>query len=158
MSNHSALLEEIASMLLDCELFSAHLSPAELRAAAHYFGISKIAAGESVFEEGDAGTFMCVVYSGGISVIKANQNEEPVEVATLGPGRAFGEMAVLDGERRSASCRAATDSVLLTLSKEALDKMLEEHPRIAAHIIRAISVSMSRRLRMAVGQLVDHIV
>lgn len=144
-------------MLLDSDLFS-HLSPAELRAAAHYFGVNKIAADEVIFNEGDIGLFMCIVHSGSIAVIKANQNEELVEMVKLGHGRAFGEMAVLDGERRSATCRAAEDSILLTLSKEALDKMLEEHPRIAARVIRAIAVSLSRRLRMAVGQLVDHIV
>ncbi len=157
MSSHSALLEEISSMLLDCDLFS-QMSPAELHAAAHYFSIAKVDAGELVFDEGDPGSFMCLVHSGSISVIKANQNEEQVEVTTLGPGRALGEMAVLDGERRSAACQAAEDSVLLTLSREALDKMLEEHPRVAAHITRAIAASLSRRLRMAVGQLVDHIV
>jgi CRP-like cAMP-binding protein len=157
MSSHSALLEEISSMLIDCDLFN-HLPPAELRAAAHYFGVSKIAGGETVFEEGDVGAFMCIVHSGSIAVIKANQNEEQVEMVTLGQGRALGEMAVLDGERRSATCRATEDSILLTLSKEALDKMLEEHPRIGARVIRAIAVSLSRRLRMAVGQLVDHIV
>ena len=144
-------------MLLDSDLFS-HLSPAELRAAAHYFGVNKIAENEVIFNEGDIGLFMCIVHSGSIAVIKANQNEELVEMVKLGHGRAFGEMAVLDGERRSATCRAAEDSILLTLSKEALDKMLEEHPRIAARVIRAIAVSLSRRLRMAVGQLVDHIV
>lgn len=144
-------------MLLDSDLFS-HLSPAELCAAAHYFGVNKIAADEVIFNEGDIGLFMCIVHSGSIAVIKANQNEELVEMVKLGHGRAFGEMAVLDGERRSATCRAAEDSILLTLSKEALDKMLEEHPRIAARVIRAIAVSLSRRLRMAVGQLVDHIV
>lgn len=144
-------------MLLDSDLFS-HLSPAELRAAAHYFGVNKIAEYEVIFNEGDIGLFMCIVHSGSIAVIKANQNEELVEMVKLGHGRAFGEMAVLDGERRSATCRAAEDSILLTLSKEALDKMLEEHPRIAARVIRAIAVSLSRRLRMAVGQLVDHIV
>ena len=157
MSDRSALLEEISSMLLDSDLFS-HLSPAELRAAAHYFGVNKIAEDEVIFNEGDIGLFMCIVHSGSIAVIKANQNEELVEMVKLGHGRAFGEMAVLDGERRSATCRAAEDSILLTLSKEALDKMLEEHPRIAARVIRAIAVSLSRRLRMAVGQLVDHIV
>ncbi|OIR11583.1 cyclic nucleotide-gated potassium channel [mine drainage metagenome] len=156
MSDRSALLEEISSMLLDSDLFS-HLSPAELRAA-HYFGVNKIAEDEVIFNEGDIGLFMCIVHSGSIAVIKANQNEELVEMVKLGHGRAFGEMAVLDGERRSATCRAAEDSILLTLSKEALDKMLEEHPRIAARVIRAIAVSLSRRLRMAVGQLVDHIV
>jgi CRP/FNR family transcriptional regulator, cyclic AMP receptor protein len=157
MSNHSALLEEISSMLVESDLFS-HMSPAELRAAAHYFSVSKIAQDEIVFDEGDVGAFMCIVHSGKISVIKVNLYDDVVEVATLGPGRAFGEMAVLDGEHRSATCRAAEDSILLTLSKDALDKMLEEHPRIGARIIRAISVSLSRRLRMAVGQLVDHLV
>lgn len=157
MSNRSALLEEISSMLIDCDMFN-HLPPAELRAAAHYFGVNKIDSGENVFNEGDIGNFMCIVHSGSVSVVKENQNEEQVEMVTLGHGRAFGEMAVLDGERRSATCTAAEDSILLTLSKEALDKMLEEHPRIAARVIRAIAISLSRRLRMAVGQLVDHIV
>ncbi len=157
MSEHSAFLEEISSMLLDSDLFS-HLSPAELRASAHYFSVNKIAQDETIFEEGDIGNFMCILHSGSISVLKANHNEELVEVASLHHGRAFGEMAVLDGERRSATCVAAEDSILLTLSKEALDKMLEEHPRIGADIIRTIAVSLSRRLRMAVGQLVDHII
>jgi CRP/FNR family cyclic AMP-dependent transcriptional regulator len=157
MPSHSALLDEISSMLIDSDLYS-HLPPAELRAAAHYFGVNKIAEDEIIFNEGDIGNFMCIVHSGSVSVIKANQNNESVEVATLGHGRAFGEMAVLDGEHRSATCKAAEDSILLTLSKEALDKMLEEHPRIGARIIRAIAVSLSRRLRMAVGQLVDHLV
>jgi CRP-like cAMP-binding protein len=157
MSNRSVLLEEISSMLIDCDLFN-HLSPAELRAAAHYFGISKIAQDEVIFDEGNVGSFMCIVHSGSIAVIKANLNQEMVEVVKLGHGRAFGEMAVLDGERRSATCKAAEGCILLTISKEALDKMVEEHPRIAARIIRAIAISLSRRLRMAVGQLVDHLV
>lgn len=157
MSIHSALLEEISSMLIESDLF-CHLSPAELSAAAHYFSVSKIAQDEVIFGEGDVGEFMCIVHSGRISVIKVNLYDDLVEVASLGPGRAFGEMAVLDGEHRSATCRAAEDSILLTLSKEALDKMLEEHPRIGARVIRAIAVSLSRRLRMAVGKLVDHLV
>ncbi len=143
-------------MLLDSDLFN-QLTPPELRAAAHYFSINNVAQDETVFDEGDIGNFMCIVHSGRISVIKANQNGELVEVATLHHGRAFGEMAVLDGERRSATCVAAEDSILLTLSKEALDQMLEEHPRIGADVIRAIAISLSRRLRMAVGQLVDYI-
>lgn len=157
MPNNSALLEEISSMLIESDLFS-HLPATELSAAAHYFGINKVAQDENIFEEGDIGNFMCIVHSGSIAVIKANQNERPVEMVKLAHGRAFGEMAVLDGEFRSATCQATEDTILLTLSKEALDQLLEEHPRIGAQIIRAIAVSLSRRLRMAVGQLVDYIV
>lgn len=157
MPNNSALLEEISSMLIESDLFS-HLPATELSAAAHYFSINKIAQDETVFEEGDIGNFMCIVHSGNIAVFKAGQNGQPVELATLGQGRTFGEMAILDGEIRSANCKAAEDSVLLTLSKEALDQMLEEHPRIGSNIIRTVAVSLSRRLHKAAGQQVDHLV
>jgi CRP-like cAMP-binding protein len=64
-------------------------------------------------------------------------------------------MAVLDGERRSATCVAATDCVFLTLSKEAMDKMLEDQPRVGAKVLRTIAVSLSRRMRWTAGKLVD---
>jgi len=85
-------------------------------------------------------------------VRKTDGNGAQVEIATLRKGRAFGEMAVLDGERRSATCVAASDCQLLTLGKDALEKMLNEAPRIAARIIRALAVALSKRLRMQDGQ------
>ena len=157
MSSHSALLEEIGSMLIESDLFS-HLPATELSAAANYFGINQIAQDETIFEEGDIGNFMCIVHSGSVAVIKTNQNGQQVEVTTLGQGRTFGEMAVLNGETRSATCKAAEDTVLLTLSKEALDQMQDEHPRIGSNVIRAIAVSLSCRLHQAALQLVGHLV
>jgi CRP/FNR family cyclic AMP-dependent transcriptional regulator len=157
MPNNSALLEEIGSMLIQSDLFS-HLPATELSAAAHYFGIDNIAQDETLYEEGDIGNFMCIVHSGNIAMTKANQNGQQVEMVTLGRGRTLGEMAVLDGETRSATCKATEDTVLLTLSKEALDQMLEEHPRIGSNIIRTVAVSLSRRLHKAAGRQVDHLV
>lgn len=95
---------------------------------------------------------MCILHRGVVSVRKTDGNGQQVEIATLRKGRAFGEMAVLDGERRSASCVAASDCQLLTLGKDSLDKMLNEAPRIAARIIRALAVALSKRLRMQDGQ------
>ncbi len=100
---------------------------------------------------------MCILQQGAVSVRKTNVSGEEVEITCLRKGRAFGEMAVLDGERRSATCVAASDSVLLTLGKDALDKMLQEAPKAAAQVIRAIAVGMSKRLRMADGQLVNQV-
>jgi CRP-like cAMP-binding protein len=65
-------------------------------------------------------------------------------------------MAVLDGEYRSATCVAAQDCVLLILSRDSLDKMELDVPKTAARVIRTIAVSLSRRLRLADGKLVDH--
>jgi CRP-like cAMP-binding protein len=90
-----------------------------------------------------------------VSVRKTNSSGEQVELAKLHKGRAFGEMAVLDGERRSASCLAVSDCTLLVLAKDSLDKMLQEAPKSAAKLIRTIAVGMSKRLRMIDGQLVE---
>ena len=154
MLEHSSLLDEIRDMLLNSTLLS-NLPPAEILSAARYFSLSHIEQGNVIFNEGDMGTFMGLIIEGKVSVQKSNQDGEDVELANLPKGRTFGEMAVLDGERRSAKCIAATDCTLLILSKETLEKMIFESPKIAAKVIRAIAISLSRRLRMADGKLVD---
>ena len=153
--NKSSLVGAIADMLMESNLFNG-FPAGELRTVARYFGCSEVAKGEIIFSEGDAGTLMCIINSGDVSVLKSDSEGNNVEMAVLRGGRVFGEMAALDGERRSATCIAATDCVLLTLSKDSLDRMMLEAPKATARVIRAVAVSLSRRLRMADGKLVDH--
>lgn len=155
MTDKSSLLDGIRDMLMDCGLFE-NFPPAEIRAAARYFSTSEIGEDDVIFEEGESGSFMCIIVSGSVGVRKADSDGNTVELAKLQQGRTFGEMAVLDGERRSATCVAATDCTLLTLSRDSLDKLLLESPRTGAKVIRAVAVSLSKRLRMADGMLVDH--
>lgn len=154
MPQHSALLDEISDMLIECPLFN-QLQAEDIRLLARHFSILNMNKGAVIFKEGDDGTFMCIVHEGRVSIVKANQDDEPVVMASEGPGRALGEMAVLDGERRSATCVAETDCIFLTLSKEAMDKMLEEQPRVGAKVLRALAISLSRRMRWTAGKLVD---
>lgn len=127
MPQPTLLNNEIRDMLMDCGLFDP-LLPEDFHVAAGYFNISNIAQGEVIFLEGDAGTFMCILHSGQVAVQKTNHEGQRVTIATLRSGRAFGEMAVLDGERRSASCLAASDSVLLNLGKDSLEKCSTKPP------------------------------
>lgn len=154
MPEPTLLNNEIRDWLMDCGLFD-QLLPADFNAAAGYFSISSIAQGQEIFHEGDAGSFMCIIHSGQVAVQKTNSEGQRVTIATLRSGRSFGEMAVLDGERRSASCIAASDCRLLNLGKDSLEKMLNDAPKIAAKIIRALAIALSKRLRMADGQLLS---
>ena len=155
MREKSSLINEIGDMMTDCVLFN-DFPAADLQLAARYFGTGKVEKGNVIFNEGDSGTFMCIINAGDVSVLKADSDEKNIEIARLHKGRVFGEMAALDGEKRSASCIAATDCVLLTLSKDSIDKMLLEAPKTAAKVIRAVAISLSKRLRMADGKLIDH--
>jgi CRP-like cAMP-binding protein len=154
MPEKSSLILALRDLMSECDMFNV-LLPDELQAAARYFSTNKIPQGKIIFREGDAGTFMGILTTGTVAVYKANTEQKNIQIATLPQGRSFGEMAVLDGERRSAMCVTATECTLLILSKDSLDKMLTENPRVAAKVIRAIAVSLSRRLRIADGKLVD---
>lgn len=151
MAHAASLTNEIRGLLMDCGLFN-QLHPDDCAIAAGYFSLVSMAQGTCIFNEGDAGTFMCIIYHGNVSVSKLDAEGNPVEIALLRKGRAFGEMAVLDGERRSAACTAATDCQLLSLGKDSLEKMMTDAPKVAAKVIRALAVSLSKRLRMADGQ------
>lgn len=150
----SVAINNIRDMLLECDMFSS-FDRLEMGSIASYFNYIEVEKGDVVFKEGDPGTFMCIVHAGTVSISKSDLEGNVYEIARLPPGRPFGEMALLDGERRSATCKAAEKCSLLTLSKDALDLMVEDAPSMAAKVVRTVAVSLSRRLRMADGQLVD---
>ncbi|MDB5730231.1 MAG: hypothetical protein JWQ03_126 [Variovorax sp.] len=68
-------------------------------------------------------------------------------ISLIGAGSLIGEMGVLDGAPRSATCTALTDLKLATLSREALLALIETHPSVAARLLLAISKGLSDRLR-----------
>ena len=70
-------------------------------------------------------------------------------VARLGPGDHFGEMSLLDGEPRSATVTATTDTELLILRRDEFLQELEQHPPL----MRQMLTALSRRLREADAQM-----
>lgn len=74
-----------------------------------------------------------------------------VPIASLGPGSVLGEVALLDGRPRSAQCTALSPVRAGGLSRRALENMLENHPRVAAKLMIALSQRIAERLR-AMGQ------
>jgi len=148
MRDHSpSYLDELIGMLAECNMFDS-FSSQELRSTASFFSLQNIDSGKILFREGDAGNYMGIIHSGKLSVRKLDSNNEPFQVALLSDNKTFGEMAVLDGERRSATCVTKTSCTLLILSKKSLDRMIEESPVIATKVIRAVAVSLSKRLRL----------
>lgn len=110
--------------------------------------------GATVMREGDQihTGYMLLLLEGEVSVETAT-DDAGVEISVLGPGNLFGEMALLDGEPRSVSCRAATSIEVAGLSREALELLLRENPVVCAKLMTAIAKRLSDRLRAAGDQL-----
>ena len=72
---------------------------------------------------------------------------EQVVMSVLGPGSLVGEMGVLDGSPRSATCTALTDLKLAILTSAMLQALIDERPATAARLLLAICTGLSARLR-----------
>ena len=97
--------------------------------------------GEVVFQEGDPGRALFVVVEGAVEITRATA-QGPYVLNTLGPGDAFGELALIDDFPRSATARVATPGRLLILYKSDFDALMEGNSRIALVVLR----NLSRRL------------
>jgi CRP/FNR family transcriptional regulator, cyclic AMP receptor protein len=95
-------------------------------------------ADEVVFEEGDPGRALFVVVEGSVEITRAT-TQGPYVLNTLGPGDAFGELALIDDFPRSASARVATAGRLLILYKSDFDALMEGNARIAVVVMRNLS-------------------
>ena len=113
--------------------------------------------GEAILRHGTTGDSMFVVHVGTVVVRLPDDSMTGWhQVAQLGPGSVFGEMALLTGEMRAADVVAMTDVVALEIGKESLQPILASHPDLAG----AISHQMMQRreaLEMLRGQSVEDV-
>jgi CRP-like cAMP-binding protein len=122
--------------------------PAELKALLARMNQVRAPRGHVVFREGDPPTSCFVVVRGAVQV-SAEGNGFVRKLAVLPPGSVFGEMALFDRGRRSASCMARERTVLLELEAAAFDEMLEAESATAFRFMRAVSGLLIRSLRRA---------
>lgn len=144
---------KIADLLDGLELFQ-DFSYAELELIAAYLTLEEVAQTKPVFQEGDPGNYMLIVIEGRIGIFKGGEHGRHL-LSTETRGRVVGEMAMLDRERRSATCIAETDCELLILTSDNLKKMSVEHPAAAYHFMFCIARLVSRRLRRVSGMMAD---
>ncbi|MGC4367051.1 cyclic nucleotide-binding domain-containing protein [Hydrogenophaga sp. R2] len=148
--------EEAAAHLLVTPSALADLSLADAARVVAYMKPKRFKAGTIVIQEGEAryNDYMLLLLSGDIAV----ENELPgagdsMVVTIIGPGSLLGEMGVIDGSPRSATCTANTDITVGILTRTALMRLLRDEPGVGARLLLAITKRMSDRLRETTRKL-----
>jgi CRP/FNR family cyclic AMP-dependent transcriptional regulator len=95
-------------------------------------------AGAVVFEEGDPGSRMYVIRSGEVRILKRVGARE-IELARLGAGEAFGEMALLEARPRSATAVVASAARILEIDEAAFEDLVRRNGEIALRLLRRLS-------------------
>jgi CRP-like cAMP-binding protein len=127
----------------------------ELMHLAEHVEAFSVTPGTVVFREGDAGSWMAILAQGGVEILKKRGDGQTLVMSVEGPGRLIGEMSLVDGQERSATCVAKERCVLIAITRDHLDNIMVEYPALAAGLMLKIMRLMSRRLRMTSGRLAE---
>ena len=130
--------DEIASELARSSLLK-ELSDSAIQALASRAQIRNYQAGEVIFEEDQPGNALHVVHSGEVRIQMSAPTRQPINLLTVRPPRAFGELALLDQGRRSASATAETPTTLITLYRDDFLAVLDASPAVAAALLRSLA-------------------
>lgn len=94
--------------------------------------------GETVIRQGEAGNCMYVIQEGRVEVFVESLDRQ-IPVCTLGEREFFGEMAIFEGEVRSASVLALGDARILTVDKKNFLRGIHEDPSLAFRVVQTLS-------------------
>ena len=137
---------KIHALIPKCSLLE-NFSPAEVRLLAHFMDVYRAPPGAEVIREGDGGDFMLMVLEGKIEVLRRDRWNTPQLLAEVDAGRTLGEMSMIDGEARFASCVATELAMIAVLDREALARIIVEQPLLGAKILMELVLMLSQRLR-----------
>ena len=141
---------EKITLLRQVELFQG-IDEDALRLIAEQITEQPVADGEIVFREGDPGDRLFVLLTGTMHVY-VERDAKVISYSRLQAGEFFGEMALIDAMPRSATVRAEAPSICLTLSRQGILDLLQQHPLIALGMM----TSLLPRLRRTNVQLQEY--
>jgi len=130
-------LRERTIVLEQVDLFST-LQPSERSVLAAGLHEKRFAAGENILAQGQAGDSMFIIAEGRVQV-SLGQHDINTTLASLSAGDILGEMSLMTGAPRTATCRAATDVLCYELDHATFQRVLTMRPAIADQMSKLLA-------------------
>jgi CRP/FNR family cyclic AMP-dependent transcriptional regulator len=146
------MVEHRVEQLKKVELFSG-LKPEAIELIAQVASEETHPTGKKLFEHGDTGDKLYLILEGKIRISREVPGMGEEALAVLGPGKVFGEMALLDESPRSADARVHERCRLLSISKDGFDDLLFLHKDLAYEVLWSIVAMLVGRLRETTDKL-----
>ena len=128
---------------------------AEIRLLSHFMQVYRAEPGIEIIREGEPGDFMMLIIEGRIEVFKQDRWNAPRLIALIDAGKTLGEMSMIDGEPRFATCVAAERCMIAVLTRESLARIILEQPILGSKILMELVLMLSQRLRQTSSRLVS---
>ena len=146
----TASTQETVELLTRVPVFASLAAP-DLELVAEVCHPRRFGAGEVIFREGDESNTCYIVRSGHARAVREHADGRQIALATFGPGDIFGELAMFDDERRSATIETLDDVAAIAIAGSDMRRLLREHADIAVKLV----IGVARRLREANQRLTN---
>ena len=117
----------------------------------------QVSAGTTVIQEGDIDDYMIFIIEGRVNILKADIHGDNRPMTIAGPGATLGEMSMIDGEPRFASCVALETTTFVTLSRDSMVKIIMDEPSFGSKILIKLVTLLSQRLRTTSSDLLHYL-
>ena len=153
----TVVAEQIFGMIGQSPFF-AELDREDVGVLAGFMQVYRAQPGEVIIREGDAGDYMLLLIQGQIDILKKGQRRNEQHMTTVLPGMTVGEMSMIDGEPRFATCIAKETATFAVLTRDNMAKIIFEQPRLGAKVLIKLVTLLSQRLRQTSQKLLDYMV
>lgn len=154
MTKRSKNIEATIETLKEVSIFKPFAKKIEeLKIIAKIMNFKKVKKGTAIIKEGEFGDTLYILESGAVNILKKTLEKEEYTVVRLESKKDsiifFGELALLDNDKRSATVVADTDCKLLVIRRKDFIKLGNKFPHLGLPITREISTILASRLRKA---------
>jgi CRP-like cAMP-binding protein len=152
LGDATAFVDRIVEIIEHIRLFE-DFEHGEIAVLARYMKCYRAETGTEIIREGEPGDFMILVLDGSVEIIKRDPRGLPQRLALAGPGKTLGEMSLIDGEPRFATCITLAPTNFAVLDRTALIRIVSEEPRVGVKILMELLMLLNQRLRSVSGEL-----
>ncbi|MBI5785444.1 MAG: cyclic nucleotide-binding domain-containing protein [Rhodocyclales bacterium] len=152
----TGFIDEIFEIMEHIPLFG-EFDLAEVEQLSAYMECFGAPSGVTLLEEGKEGDYLLLILTGSVDVYKAMPGQGTKLMATVGPGAILGEMSLVDGQKRNASCVSREPTDFAVLRRGPLNVLLGRNPALGARFLLVLLTELTRRLREANQRLLPFI-
>jgi len=146
LGSASLYFDEIIGVIEHVKLFES-FSNEEIEALCRYMTCYAAPTGFRLLTEGDEGDYLLLILTGKIAIFKQTISGVNCPIAVAEPGMTLGEMSLIDGEPRFASCDTMTPADFAVLSRASLNAIFVQMPRLGNKLLLVLLQLMTTRLR-----------
>jgi len=152
----STMVQQIFEMIGHSKFF-ADFTREDVDRLTGFMQVYRASAGQEIIHEGDVDDYMLLIIEGRVEIVKTDSQGNHRPMTAVGPGATLGEMSMIDGEPRFATCIAVDSTTFSVLSRDSMVKIILEEPGLGSKILIKLVTLLSQRLRSTSANLLHYL-